>query len=65
MANHYYGISVPGANQLAGNVTKATSTTGLNVELVLLDGVANNSKEEVLAALEALAAYITTDSAPA
>lgn len=65
MANHYYGITVPGANQTVGGVTVGTSTTGKNVELVLLDGVSGNSKEEVLAAVEALYNYIATDAAPA
>ncbi len=65
MANHYYGITVPGGNQVTGAVTKSTSTTSKNVELVVLDGVTGISKEELLAALEAIEAYITTDSAPA
>lgn len=65
MANTYYGITVPGARQFTGGVTKAASTTSKNVELVVLDGVTGRSKEELLDALEAIKAYITTDNAPA
>lgn len=64
MANHYYGVTVPGA-QTAGSVTKSTSTTSKNVELVILDGVTGNNKAAVLRALDAIRNYITTDSAPA
>ena len=65
MANHYYGITVPGANQVVGNVSTGTSTTSKNVELVVLDGVSGNSKEELLAAIEAIYLYVATDAAPA
>jgi alkaline phosphatase len=64
MANHYYGVTIPGA-QASGSVTKATSTTSKNVELVILDGVTGANKVEVLKALEAIANHITTDNAPA
>lgn len=63
MANHYYGITVPGPH--IGDVTKSTSTTSKNVELVVLDGVTGMTKHQLLKALEALSDYITTDSAPA
>ena len=63
MANHYYGITVPGAK--IGDVTVNTSTTGKNVELVVLDGVAGMSKLVLIKALEALADYITENNAPA
>lgn len=65
MADHFYSITVPGANQMVGNVVKGTSTAGGNFELRVTDGVTGNSKEEVLAGLQALEAYITTDAAPA
>lgn len=68
MANHYYGVTVPeigigGATTIT--VTKGTSTTSANVELVVLDGVTGNNKVEILKALQALEAFITTDDAPA
>ena len=63
MSNTYYGITVPGAK--IGDVTKDTSSTGKNVELVVLDGVAGVSKVTLLKALEAIIDYVTTDSAPA
>ena len=65
MANQYYGITVPGGNALTGAVTKATSTTSKNVELVVLDGVSGMTKEELLASLDAIIAYVQTDNAPA
>lgn len=65
MADHFYGITIPGARQLTGGVTKATSTTSKNVELRVTDGVTGMSKEELLDAIEAIEAYITTDNAPA
>lgn len=64
MADHFYGVTVPGADKAVGNVTKATSTTSANVELRIHDGV-TVSKTEALLACEAIMAYITTDGAPA
>lgn len=63
MADHYYGIDVPGAR--IGDVTKATSTNSTKVELRVTDSVTGNSKEEVLKAIEAIKDFITTDDAPA
>lgn len=68
MANHYYGVTVPeigvgGAS--AETVTVGTSTTSKNVELVVLDGVTGNSKVELVKALKAIIAFITTNDAPA
>jgi len=63
MANHYYGVTIPGAK--IGDVTKSTSTTSKNVELVVLDGVTGMTKHQLLKALEAIVDYVTTDSAPA
>lgn len=65
MADHFYGITIPGARQYVGGVSKATSTTSRNVELRVTDGVTGMSKEELLDAVEAIKAYITTDNAPA
>jgi hypothetical protein len=67
MANHYYGVTVPeigigGATTIT--VTKGTSTTSANVELVVLDGVTGNSKVELVKALKAITAFIETDDAP-
>lgn len=66
MADHFYGVAVPGSGQGIGNVTKATSTTSAdNVELRVHDGVSGLNKVNVLLALEAIRDFITTDSAPA
>jgi hypothetical protein len=65
MADHFYGVTVPGGPQGIGNVTKGTSTNSANVELRVHDGVTGLTKVEVLAALEAIADYLTTDNAPA
>jgi len=64
MANHYYGIRVPGANQEIGNVSTGTSTTSKNVELVVLDGVTGRSKAELLAAVDAIKLKIIAGDAP-
>lgn len=64
MANHYYGVTVPGPG-VVGSVTVGTSTTSKNVELVVLDGVTGRSKEQLLLAIEAIEAYIITHDAPA
>lgn len=63
MADHFYGVTVPGADTAVGNVTKATSTTSATVELRVHDGVPV-SKTELLLAIKALEAYIATDGAP-
>jgi len=65
MANHYYGIDVPGANQAFGNVSTGTSTTSKNVELVVLDGVTGRSKADLVAAVEAIKQKIIAGDAPA
>lgn len=55
MPSHYYGVQVPGAK--VGDVVADTSSTGLNVELVIVDGVSGNRKLEITQALIALKAY--------
>ena len=65
MANHYFGIDVPGANQEIGNVTTGTSTTSKNVELVVLDAVTGRSKAELLAAVDAIKLKIIARDEPA
>jgi len=65
MANTYYGITIPGANQTFDNVTKAASTTSENVELVVLDGVTGMSKAELANAVEAIKQKIIAGDAPA
>lgn len=64
MANHYYGVDIGAGFDPAG-VSTGTSTTSKKVEVVILDGVSGNNKTEVLKALEAIAARITKDNAPA
>lgn len=55
MANHYFGISQPGATTADVNdVSTGTSTTSKNVELVVLDGVTGRNKFQVLSAIEAI-----------
>jgi hypothetical protein len=63
VANHYYGITIPGADP--GDVVKSTSTTSKNVELVVLDGVTGRNKMQLIRAIERIRDYILTDSAPA
>lgn len=63
MADHFYGIDVPGA--ALGGVSTGTSTTSKKVELRIEDGVTGNSKVEVLKALAAIKAKIETSDAPA
>lgn len=63
MANHYYGVTIPGADP--GDVTKDTSTTSKNVELVVLDGVSGMTKLELVRAVEQIRDYILTDDQPA
>jgi hypothetical protein len=65
MANHYFGIDVPGARNGIGNVSTGTSTTSKNVELVVLDGVTGRSKEELIEAVEAIKMKIIAGDEPA
>lgn len=65
MANHYFGIDVPGAEQEFGGVSTGTSTTSKNVELVVLDGVTGRSKWQLVAAVEAIKQKIIAGDAPA
>lgn len=66
MADHFYGVKVPGGNLGLGAVDFATSTTAAdNVELRVKDGVSGLDKTQVLMALEAIQAYISTANAPA
>ena len=61
--SHYYGIPYPGGS--LGDVVKSTSTTGKTLELLVVDGVTDNNRVEILKAIEALVSFITTDNAPA
>lgn len=63
MANHYFGVTVPGAGAL-GAVTTGTSTTSKNVELVVLDGVTGRNKVQLLLAIEQIKQYILGLAAP-
>jgi hypothetical protein len=63
MSSTYYGVTVPGSK--IGDVTTGSATTSKNVELVVLDGVAGNSKQEIVRALDLIAAAILTADAPA
>lgn len=63
MADHFYGVTVPGAK--LGDVSIGTATTSKKVELRVEDGVSGNNKTEVLKALDAIRAYIQTDAEPA
>lgn len=66
MASHFYSTNVPGVTAGVDGITKTTVTTvGANFELRVDDGVAGNSKEDVLKGLEALWNFILTDNAPA
>lgn len=56
MASTYYGITTPGGR--AGDVVESATTTGLNVELVVLNGVSGVNKLEVAKALDELKDYI-------
>lgn len=64
MANHYYGVNI-GAGADPAGVATGTSSTGKNVELVILDGVSGNSKTEVLKAIEEIKNAILEGNAPA
>jgi hypothetical protein len=57
MASHYYGVNM-GAGQDASNVSTGTSTTSKNVELVVVDGVSNNNKKQVILAVKAILAKL-------
>lgn len=65
MADHFYGVTVPGGTQGIDNVTKGTSTSSQTVELRIHDGVSGLDKVQVLAAVKAIVAFIQTDNAPA
>lgn len=65
MADHFYGIDVPGSEQGFGNVSTGTSTTSKKVELRVEDGVTGRSKYLVLAAIEAIKNKIIAGDAPA
>lgn len=65
MADHFYSLTIPGQAIGAAEVVKGTSTASGNFELRITDGVSGNSKVAVLKALEAIANFIATDSAPA
>lgn len=64
MADHFYGVNI-GAGFDPSGVSTGTSTTSKKVEVRIEDGVTGNNKTEVLKALEAIAARITKDNAPA
>ena len=64
MADHFYGVTVPGATQGIDNVTIGTSTSGQTVELRIHDGVPV-SLAEALMAIEAIKAALTANGAPA
>lgn len=64
MSDHFYGINVGGGAD-PSSVTVATSTTGLNVELRVHDGVTGNSKVELLKVLEAIVDEIILLGEPA
>lgn len=64
MASHYYFGTIPNSSA-TGNVTKATATGGTNIELRVDDGIAGNSKHDVLKFLKELENFITSDNAPA
>ena len=65
MADHFFGVNIPGGTRAIGNVSTGTSTTSEEVELRVLDGVTGNNKVQVLLALEAIKAKILTGNAPA
>jgi len=60
MPDTFYGVTVPGA-QVVGSVLKQASTTGRNVELRITDGVADNSKVEVLKAISPIRYAVATN----
>ena len=60
MADHFYGIDM-GGNFGSGTVTTGETTTGKKVELRVEEGVAGNTKLEVLKAIEKIKAHIQTN----
>lgn len=57
MARHYYGINVEAAYDVTSQVTRDTSSTGLDIEISTLDGRALTRKD-VEMALDRLAKNI-------
>ena len=66
MADTFYGISLGAGADPVGAVTKAASTTSLDIELrvtTAVTGIVDN-KSNLLAAVETLERYIAQDVAP-
>lgn len=64
MADHFFGANI-GAGADPSGVSTGTSTTSKKVELRVEDGVSGNNKLEVLKAIEAIKAKISSSDAPA
>jgi hypothetical protein len=68
MADHFYSVTLPASGAIGTNtVTKGTVTAAGNFELRVTDAVTGltGNKVELLKGLEAIKAFIETDSAPA